>query len=109
TSAKHVRIVDKDLELLVEALASRKSLDIIPIPPVEQVPRDEETDEFRAALKLAKETDPDWLAVEDARRAAGNRRRAKDKVAERALRDRARAKLEMPEWQLATDPRVRAR
>jgi hypothetical protein len=109
TSAKHVRIVDEDLELLVGALASRTSLDIIPIPPVEQVPRDEETDEFRAALKLAKETDPDWLAAEDARRAAGNRRRAKDKAAERALRDRVRTKLGMPEWRVATDPRARAR
>lgn len=109
TSAKHVRIVDEDLELLVEELASRKALDIIPIPPVEQVPRDEETDEFRAALKLAKETDPDWLAAEDGRRAAGNRRRSKDKVAERALRDRVRTKLGMPEWRVATDPRARAR
>jgi hypothetical protein len=109
TSAKHVRIVDEELELLVGALASRKSLDIIPIPPVEKVPRDEETDEFRDALKLAKETDPDWLAAEDARRAAGNRRRSKDKVAERALRDRVRTKLGMPEWRVATDPRARAR
>ncbi|WP_316173010.1 DUF4011 domain-containing protein [Bradyrhizobium sp. SZCCHNRI2049] len=108
-SAKHVRIVDEDLELLVGALASRKSLDIIPIPPVEQVPRDEETDEFRDALTLAKETDPDWLAAEDARRAAGNRRRSKDKVAERALRDRVRMNLAMPEWRVATDPRARAR
>jgi len=109
TSAKHVRIVDEDLELLVGALASRKSLDIVPIPPVEQVPRDEETDEFRTALKLAKETDPDWLAAEDARRAAGNRRRSKHKIAERALRDRVRTKLAMPEWRVATDPRARAR
>jgi hypothetical protein len=109
TSAKHVRIVDEDLELLVGALASRKPLDIIPIPPVEQVPRDEETDEFRAALKLAKETDSEWLAAEDARRATGNRRRSKDKVAERALRDRVRTQLGMPEWRAATDPRARAR
>ncbi|MET4717142.1 very-short-patch-repair endonuclease/DNA polymerase III delta prime subunit [Bradyrhizobium japonicum] len=109
TSAKHVRIVDEDLALLIGALASGKSLDVIPIPPVEQAPRDEETDEFRAALKTAKETDPDWLAAEDARRAAGNRRRTKDKVAERALRDRVRAKLGMPEWRVATDVRARAR
>lgn len=109
TSARHVRIVDEDLEFLVGALASGKSLDIIPLPPVEQIPRDEETDAFRAALKAAKETDPEWLAAEDARRAAGNRRRMKDRVAERALRDRVRATLEMPEWRTATDPRTRAR
>lgn len=109
TSAKHVRIIDEEIEFLVEALGSGKSLDIIPIPPVEQVPKDEETDEFRETLRGAKETDPEWLAAEDARRAAGHRRRFKDKVAERALRDRVRAKLGMPEWRAATDPRTRAR
>lgn len=109
TSAKHVRIVDEDLALLIGTLASGKSLDVIPIPPLEQVPQDEETDDFRTALKTAKETDPEWLAAEDARRAAGNRRRAKDKVAERALRDRVRTKLGMPEWRVATDARARAR
>jgi len=78
TSARHVRIVDENLEFLVRTLASGESLDIIPLPPVEQIPRDEDTDAFRAALKAAKGTDPDWLAAEDARRAAGNRRRTKD-------------------------------
>lgn len=108
TSARHVRIVDEDLEFLVGTLASRQSLDIIPLPPMEQVPRDEESDEFRAALKEAKQVDPEWLAAEDARRAAGNRR-MKDKIAERALRDRVRTKLGMPEWRAAIDPRTRAR
>jgi len=88
TSARHVRIIDENLEFLVQTLASGESLDIIPLPPVEQIPRDEDTDAFRAALKAAKEIDPEWLAAEDARRAAGNRRRTKDRVAERALRDR---------------------
>ena len=109
TSARHVRIVDEDLEFLVSTLASGESLDVIPLPPVEQIPRDEDTDAFRAALKTAKEIDPEWLAAEDARRAAGNRRRTKDRVAERALRDRVRAKLGMPEWRSAIDPRARAR
>ena len=109
TSARHVRIVDENLEFLVQTLASGESLDIIPLPPVEQIPRDEDTDAFRAALKAAKESDPEWLAAEDARRAAGNRRRTKDRVAERALRDRVRAQLGMPEWRVAVDPRARAR
>src|SRR6266508_6808097 len=74
TSSRHIRIADENLEFLVETLASGRSLDIIPVPPVEQIPRDEDTDAFRAALKAAKEVDPEWLAAEDARRAAGNRR-----------------------------------
>jgi hypothetical protein len=109
TSARHVRIVDEDLEFLVRTLSSRESLNIIPLPPVEQIPRDEDTDGFRGALKAAKETDPEWLAAEDARRATGNRRRTKDRVAERAIRDLVRAQLGMPEWRPAVDPRARAR
>jgi hypothetical protein len=109
TSARHVRVVDENLEFLVRTVASGQLLDIIALPPVEQIPRDEDTDAFRAALKAAKEIDPEWLAAEDARRAAGNRRRAKDKVAERALRDRVRAQLGMPEWRPAIDPRARSR
>jgi very-short-patch-repair endonuclease len=109
TSAGHIRIVDDDLEILLRSVVSGEALDIIPLPPVEQIPRDEDTDAFRAALKAAKEIDPEWLAAEDARRAAGNRRRIKDRVAERALRDRVRAQLGMPEWRPAIDPRARAR
>ena len=108
TSGRHVRIVDATLEFLVASIASGRSLDIVPLPPVEQIPREEDTDEFRAALKTAKEVDPEWLATEDARRAAGNRRRSRDRAAERALRDRVRAQLGMPEWRAATDPKIRA-
>jgi hypothetical protein len=109
TSAKHVRFVDEDLEFLARTLASGRSLDIIPLPPIEQIPRDEETDAFRTALMAAKKTDPHWLAAEDARRAAGHRGRTKDKAAERALRDRVRVQLEMKEWRPVFDPRTRAR
>ncbi|MCC6947020.1 MAG: DUF4011 domain-containing protein [Bradyrhizobiaceae bacterium] len=109
TSSRHVRVVDENLEFLVTSLASGESLDIIPLPPVEQVPRDEDTDAFRNALKAAKETDPAWLAAEDARRAAGNRRRVRDRVAERSIRDRVRAQLGMPPWLPAIDPKARAK
>lgn len=105
TSARHVRIVDEDLEHLVSTLAAGRAFRIIPLPPVEQVPSDEDSDAFRAALTAAKEID---LAAEDARRAAGNGR-AKDPVAERALRDRVRAQLGMPEWRLTVDPPARAK
>src|ERR1700681_397028 len=59
TSARHVRIVNESIEFLVSTLASGSVLDIIPLPPVEQIPRDEDTDAFRAALKEAKQTDAD--------------------------------------------------
>src|SRR5664280_2238852 len=108
SSSRHVRVINTNLRVLVESLALEQSLDVLPLPPVESIPRDEDSDEFKAALKTAKIIDPEWLAAEDARRAAGNRRRYKDKAAERALRDRVRAQLGMPEWRAAIDPKVRA-
>jgi very-short-patch-repair endonuclease len=108
-SARHVRIADEQIGLLVEALESGRALDLTPVPPVEQVPRDEDTEEFRSALKVAKEVDPEWLVAEDARRAAGNKRRSRDKAAERALRDRVRIQLNLPEWKVASDPKARAK
>lgn len=108
SSSRHVRVVHQLPGAVVECLASEKSIDLLPLPPVETIPRDEDTDAFRAALKEAKAIDPEWLAAEDARRAAGNRRRSKDRAAERSLRDRVRNQLGMLEWQAATDPKVRA-
>jgi hypothetical protein len=108
SSSRHVRVVHQLPGAVVECLASEKSIDLLPLPPVETIPRDEDTDAFRAALKEAKAVDPEWLAAEDAKRAAGSRRRSKDKAAERSLRDRVRKQLGMPEWRAATDPKVRA-
>lgn len=108
SSGRHVRVVNEVPSVLVDCLTSERTIDLIPLPPVETIPRDEDTDAFRAALKEARAIDPDWLAAEDAKRAAGNRRRSKDKAAERKLRDRVREQLGMPEWRSATDPKVRA-
>src|SRR6266478_2602272 len=108
SSSRHIRVVQQMPGAVVECLASEKSIDVIPLPPVETIPHDEDTDAFRAALKEAKAVDLEWLAAEDAKRATGSRRRSKDKAAERALRDRVREQLGMPEWKAATDPTVRA-
>jgi hypothetical protein len=85
SSSRHVRVVHQLPSAVVECLASEKSIDLVPLHPVETTPRDEDTDVFRAALREA--ADPEWLAAEDAKRAAGSRRRSKDKAAERSLRD----------------------
>jgi hypothetical protein len=55
TSVRHVRIVNESLEFLVSTLAAGSVLDILPLSPVEQIPRDEDTDAFRAALKDARQ------------------------------------------------------
>lgn len=109
TSTKHIRLIGETLAALTENLSGERAFDIAPLPPVDVVPPDEDTDAFREALKQAKTTDAEWLAAEDARRAAGNRRRFRDKVAERQLRDRVRQQLGMSEWRQSTDPKVWAR
>src|SRR3984893_14463097 len=70
SSSRHVRVVHQLPGAVVECLASEKSIDLLPLPPVETIPRDEDTDAFRAALKEAKAVDPDWLGAEDRERAA---------------------------------------
>ena len=109
TSSRHVRLVDERLEFLAASLTNGKSLDLAPLPPVETVPRDEDTGDFRTALKSAKIADTEWLAAEDARRATGGRRFFRDKAAERGLRDRVRASRGMPPWHAVNDPKARAK
>jgi hypothetical protein len=74
SSSRHVRVVHELPSTVVDCLASEKSIDLIPLPPVETIPRDEDTDAFRAALKEAKAVDPEWLAAEDAFRVVVGRR-----------------------------------
>lgn len=109
TSSRHVRLIGDALAALTEKLSGGRSFDIAPLPPVDVVPPDEDTDVFREALKQAKMSDAEWLAAEDARRAAGNRRRFRDKAAERGLRDRVRQQLGMDEWRQSADPKIWAK
>jgi hypothetical protein len=46
SSSRHVRVVHQLPKAVVECLASEKSIDLLPLPPVETIPRDEETDAF---------------------------------------------------------------
>jgi hypothetical protein len=61
SSSHHVRVVHQLPGAVVECLASEKSIDLLPLPPVETIPRDEDTDVFRAALKEAKRSIPNGL------------------------------------------------
>src|SRR5712692_3140665 len=57
SSSRHVRVVNELPGTVVDCLASKKSIDLIPLPPVETIPRDESTDPFRPALRQAKAVD----------------------------------------------------
>jgi Protein of unknown function (DUF4011) len=89
SSSRHVRVVHQLPSAVVECLASEKSIDLIPLPPVETIPRDEDADVFREALREAKAVDPEWLAAEDAKRAAGSRRRSNKRLRASRLIGRA--------------------
>jgi hypothetical protein len=39
TSSRHVRIIDVNPGILVESLSAEVSIDVLPLPPVETIPR----------------------------------------------------------------------
>src|ERR1700721_729307 len=53
SSSRHVRVVHQLPSAVVECLASEKSIDLVPLPPVETIHREETTDVFVAALGTA--------------------------------------------------------
>src|SRR4030081_2224914 len=77
SSSRHVRVVHQLPGAVVECLASEKSIDLLPLPPLETTPRDEDTDAFRVALKEAKRLDPEWLAAQAATLEVGSRQPSK--------------------------------
>lgn len=109
TSRRQIRLVDEKLEFLAAVITNGQPLQIAPVPPVQSVPPDEDTEEFRAALSLAQKNDSEWLAAEDARRATSDRRSFRNKTAERALRDRVRSRLGMPPWHSISNSKARAK
>lgn len=88
-----VRVVDEVPENLADALRQEERLRLVPLPPLESDPRDEQTKEFQTALADARRTDEAFLAavalVDQTSDAALEQNRRLD----RELRDRIRTKL----------------
>ncbi len=100
SSRTHVRIIDEVPEQLFAKLSQNGQLRLIPVPLPNQIPSDEQTPEFEAAVRSAKLSDEEFLS---AIKALGARpRKSQLGKVERDLRNRLRLRLNMPPW---TPPR----
>ena len=95
-SNSHIQVVDELPDVLFFKLNNGLEMQIIPLPPIEEDPRDEESDSFRAALANERLTDEQYLnEMEGIERDADDYLDRTRKI-ERALRDRVREILGLP-------------
>ncbi|MEY9441694.1 DUF4011 domain-containing protein [Bradyrhizobium elkanii] len=95
-SNAHLRTVDELPDVLFFELCNGQELELLPLPPLEEDPRDEQVDAFREALINARLTDDDYAAAMEAVDRDGDDYLDQTRVAERALKDRVRRQLGMP-------------
>ena len=94
-SKRYVQIVDGSLEAIYDWLVSQElSLRIKPLPDPDEIPHDERTDEFRAALDHARATDVEYLTALEALETTGRSDEVEIAKIERQLRERVRQHLE---------------
>lgn len=95
-SNSHLRVVDELPDVLFFNLVNAQKMRLIPLPPLDEDPRDELNREFQDALSNARFTDEEYLAglekVDQNSEDAGDKTRR----LERELRDRLRETRGMP-------------
>lgn len=65
-TSSHIRIVDELPDILFYNLNNGQAMRLVPLPAIEDDPRDELTAEFNAALSNARLTDEQYLADAEA-------------------------------------------
>ena len=95
-SGSQVRVVDELPDVLFFKLNNRQQMEIVPLPPIEEDPRDESTDEFRSALANARLTDEEYLVAVQAVQQELEDYLDTTRQIERALKDRIRIALGLP-------------
>ena len=96
-SRRQLRIVNTNLEgTFAELTTKQRELPFAPLPEPDDIPEDELTDPFKAALGYAKSTDFDYLTRLTALEAVARQDDASLAKLERWLRDRIREQLELP-------------
>lgn len=95
TSSSLIRVVDELPDMLRLAL-TEGDMRLAALPPLEDDPRDEQGDRFQEALFLARREDVEFLAALEAVDQNDARALDKERVIERALKDRLRDRLAMP-------------
>jgi len=92
-SNAHIRAVDELPEILFFKINNEQEMDLLPLPSIEEDPRDERTDSFREAIINARITDTTYLAAMEAVDRDADDYLEKTRTIERALKDSVRAQL----------------
>ena len=91
-SRTHVRVIN-DLPDALYTKLKEKVLTFAPLPQVQQVPPDEQTDAFRMSLQTARLSDPDYLLKTKALEAENSPSATGGQQLEQQLRDTVRRQL----------------
>lgn len=94
-SNSYIRAVDELPDVLFFGLSQKEAFRFDPLPPLDEDPKDERTDEFERALSEARLTDEVYSEALEQIEADDEEGPAKQRQAERALRDRVREQLGM--------------
>jgi RecA/RadA recombinase len=103
-SSSLVRFVDEMPDILAERLGGERAMRLKSLPPIDEPLPDEQTDDFLDALEIARSTDEIHLTASAALDPSDPDYAQKELDLERALKDRVRAELGLPERQTEQNP-----
>jgi len=107
-SSSLIRVVDELPDVLAERLANQKSMRLVSLPPIDEPLPDEQTDAFLDAFEIARTTDEEYLAASADLDPTDTEYAQKEVDLERALKDRVRNELGLPERQTEENPSLAA-
>jgi hypothetical protein len=96
-SNSHIRVVDELPDILFYKLNNGQELPLVPLPAIDDDPRDERTRAFRDALINARLTDEQYLAEMESVERDADDYIDRTRQIERALKDRVREALGLPQ------------
>jgi len=95
-SNAHVRVVDELPDILFYKLNNGQDMRLVPLPDIDDDPKDEEAKKFRDALSAARLTDDNFLRELEAVERDADDYLDRTRAIERSLKDHLRAELGMP-------------
>ncbi len=96
-SNSHIRVVDELPDILFYKLNNGQEMPLVPLPAIDDDPRDEQTSVFRDALINARLTDEQYLAEMESVERDADDYLDRTRQIERALKDRVREALGLPQ------------
>jgi RecA/RadA recombinase len=107
-SSSLIRFVDELPDVLAQRLATQHAMRLAALPPIDEPLPDEQTNDFLNALEIARTTDEDYLSASEDLDPTDPDHAQKEFDIERALKDRVRAELGLPERQTEENPSLAA-